>query len=537
VVCHSGLGTPTAATIYYGDGRGGFRSTVQMQTDVGSYGYEPDFMSLQLADVTGDGRPDLLVSASRVDRFFVYANDAAGKFFSTGTPYWHPPAPSGVWPAALTVVDIDGDGSNEVVTANPDEMPDAMVNVYHRADAGYLVLSERIPVRGSTTALLPADLDGDGTSELIAAHYGYNAISVVDVADTPAVDDQPRFEFDGFGYGMETFPAAGTAKALAVGDLDGDGCLDLAGASYSGVEVLYGCHAPATRVPVSDFDGDGFSDLLWRNPVTSEMNAWQWGDLQAWYTCRLPCPWWRGTPWTLGPRGDFDGDGTTDTFWRNQDDGRNLYLSRGVYERPLEAVANLAWEAVAAGDFDGDDRSDLLWRNRKTGENVVWGGGDRSARRELRTVSDTGWRVAGVGDFDGDGKSDILWRHHARGANVIWFAARGDRRKALDSVGVAWEVRGTGDFDGDGHDDVAWRNRGTGANTLWYSADKRQRQPLPSVTNLDWTIGAVGDYNADGRSDLAWRNLRTGANTIWRSAVRSDKQAVADADPLVDMIP
>src|SRR5690606_28102314 len=486
---------------------------------------------------TGDGRPDLLVSASRVDRFYVYANDGAGKFFSTGTPYWHPAAPSGAWPAALAVLDIDGDGNNEVVTANPDNQPDGRINIYRRADSGQLVLTERLPVRDSTTALLAADFDGDGDQEVLAAHYDFHAVSVVDVGEAPAIAGQPRFELPGFGYGLATFPAAGTAKTLALGDLDGDGCIDLAGATFPGVAVLYGCQPAKSRIPVSDLDGDGYSDLLWRNPVSAEMNTWQWGDLQAWYGCRLPCPWWRVPPWELGPSGDFDGNGATDTLWRNQADGRNLYLSRGLYEHVVTAVGNLDWEVVATGDFDGDDRSDLLWRNRRTGANVIWGGADRGRRRELRTVADRDWRVAGTGDFDGDGRSDIFWRHRTRGTNVVWSEGRGDRRVPLRPVGVDWGLKGIGDVDGDGHDDVVWRNRKDGRNTVWFSAEKRQRLTLPRVANLDWNIGAVGDYNGDGRSDLAWRNARTGANTIWRSAVRSDKQAVADMDPVVDMIP
>jgi hypothetical protein len=527
VVCHSDLGTPTAATMFYGDGHGGFRATAEMQTDVGSYGYYADFMSMRLADVTGDGRPDLLVSASRISSFYVYANDGHGGFFSTGTAYVHPMSPSGVFPSALTVLDVDGDGTNEVVTANPDDEPDGRVNLYRLGDNGLLVLSKRYPVHSSTTALLAADLDRDGRDELVAGHFGYNAASVLDLDTAADLARQRQFDMPGFAYGLSDAYPGGMSKALAIGDLDGDGCADLAVASSSGAFLLPGCQPQRRRTPRNDFDGDGVSDLLWQNTVTREFIVWQWADIDLWKTCPYPCPVYAVPPWSMGATGDFDGDGTTDTFWRNQQDGNNAYITAAYFTRPIAAVANLAWEVVATGDFDGDDRSDLLWRNRRTGANVTWGGADRASRLDLRTVADLDYRVAGTGDFDGDGHSEILWRHAKKGTDVIWaLSGRRDTRRVLPTINLQWEVQGIGDFDGDGKDDVFWRNTVTGANTIWPSADRTRRRVVPGVGNLDWNVGAVGDYNGDGRSDLAWHNRTTFANTIWLSANPKTKQDV-----------
>jgi hypothetical protein len=538
VLCHSGLGTPTAATIYYGDGRGGFRETAVLQTDVGSYGYTADFMSVRLADVTGDARPDLLVTASRIGMFYVYANDGRGGFFSTATPYAHPWSPSGVWPAALEVVDIDGDGTNEVVTATPDDRPDARLNIYRRGPNGLLVLGSRIPIYDSTTALLAADLDADGHADFVAGHYGFNAISVVDAYAGGGIDSQPLFELPGFGIGLQVTPGSGTSKALAFGDLNGDGCADLAAATYSGVFVMYGCRTPGRSVPVGDFDGDGVSDLLWRNDVTAELYDWRWADIQGWYDCALPCPVHKAPPWMPGPTGDFDGDGNTDTFWRNQEDGSNAFLAGALYNRPIDSVTNLDWQVVATGDFDGDDRSDLFWRNRSSGANAMWEGADGARRLNLRTVGDPNWRVAGAGDFDGDGRSDILWRHAVSGQTEIWFlSGERDTRRVLPMVNLQWQVQGVGDFNGDGRADVFWRNLVSGSNVLWLSGDSNKQRLLMDVPNLDWNVGAVGDYNGDGRSDLAWRNRRSGDNVIWESADAGYQEILARMDTAITLLP
>jgi len=536
-VCHSGLGTPTAATLFYGNGAGGFRATAELQTDVGTYGTQADFMSVQLADVTGDGLLDLLVTASRVDKFFVYANDGLGGFFSMATAYPHPLSPSGVWPAALRVADLDGDGVNEVITANPDNRPDARLNIYRRGMDGKLALSKRVPIYDSTTAILATDVDGDGRQELVTAHYGFNAISLLDAGAIDVAGGQPRFDLPGFSSGVGQARPIGTANALALGDLNGDGCVDLAGSTHSGVLLLYGCRPFKSQVPVSDFDGDGVSDLLWRNDGTTELYMWQWASFYAWQGCASPCPRHKVPPWMVQVVGDFDGDGNTDVFWRNLQNGSNAFLASAFYERTLTAVANQDWQVVAAGDFDGDDHSDLFWRNNRNGANAIWRSADYHKQQTTVSVTNLAWQVVGVGDFNGDGRSDVLWRHAVSGSNAIWLSGRHETQRAITGVtNPQWRVQGVGDFNGDGQDDIAWRNTVNGVNAIWLSADYRKQQVVSAVTNAEWNIGAVGDYNGDGRSDLMWRNRRTGANAIWRSARYDDQQLVEPFDTFISLL-
>jgi hypothetical protein len=531
IVCHSGVGTPTYATLFYGDGAGGFRARAELLTGAGSYGSDPDFMGLQLADVTGDGQPDLLLTASRINQFFVYPNDGLGGISSIAMAYPHPVSPSGVWPATIEVLDLDGDGVNEVVTASPDNQPDAKLNIYRRGANGYLTLSQRVPIYDSTTALLAADVDGDGDTELVAGHYGLNAVSVLGAGST-GVGNQARFELAGFSNGTAASRQVGRSNSLALGDLNGDGCVDLASATYSGVTVLHGCRPSINQLPASDFDGDGVSDLIWRAEGTGEYYLWQWADFEAWRKCLLPCPVYKVPPWVVQVFGDFDGDGNSDVFWRNRYTGENAILLSAFYERAITGVTNQDWQVVGAGDFDGDDRSDLLWRNLRTGANAIWRSGDYRQQQAMRAVTDLNWQVVGVGDFNGDGRSDILWRHASSGLNGIWLSGRFETQQAITGVtNRQWRVQGIGDFNGDGKDDIAWRNVGTGTNAIWLSANYRTQQALVAVTNLDWMIAAVGDYNGDGRSDLLWRNGRNGVNGIWHSANFAQQQAVATVSP------
>src|SRR5690242_13741151 len=65
------------------------------------------------------------------------------------------------------------------------------------------------------------------------------------------------------------------------------------------------------------------------------------------------------------PVGDFNGDGRSDVFWRNGGTGANtIWKSANVSTREaLVMVSNLRWTIVGQGDFDGDGHADVFWRN------------------------------------------------------------------------------------------------------------------------------------------------------------------------------
>ena len=524
IVCHSDTGD-TAGTIFLGDGAGGIKRRTEWET--GSFGMHPaDIKSIQVADVTGDGRPDLLVTSSKIDHFFVYSNNGAGGFSMQPVTYPHPRSPTDVWPAALHVIDLDGDGLNEVVTASPENQPDARLNVYRRDASGRLVLHQRIAVYDSPTALASADVDGDGDSELLVAHFGFNAVTLLG-AETSGLGNQKRFELPGFGNYYEISRVVGHSKHVAIGDLNGDGCADVVAATYSGVTLLYGCRPPRTSIPRNDFDGDGVSDVIWVDRRWSEFYLWQWADKNAWLQCVNPCPVHRPNPWSLQATGDFDGDGNTDTFWRNLSTGENLAMGAARFARNLTTVSSQDWQVVGVGDFDGDDRSDLFWRNARSGANAIWLSAEHRRQQPTRAVTDLSWSGAGVGEFNGDGRSDVLWRHARTGANATWLSGRFETQQATTGVtDLHWQVQGVGDFNADGSEDVMWRNVATGANTIWLSGRRNTQQSVTGVTNLDWSVVSVGDYNADGYSDLFWRDLRKGKSVIWLSGRWATQQHV-----------
>jgi len=526
IVCHDAKST---ITLFFGNGLGGIASTAEIRSSAGSFSVE-DFKSIRLADVTGDGLPDLVVTSSIVDSFFVHVNNGFGGFWPP-TAYVHPWSAMPVWPAAVEVLDLDGDGRNEVVTASPGNGAEAMLNIYRRGANGYLYLANRVPAYDSMTALATDDVDRDGDVDLVAGHYDFNAVSLLR-GGVDGLSNQTRFELPGFGSVLD-FWMSGDSSSIALGDLNGDGCEDLAGATYSGIQLLYGCRPFVSRLPVSDVNGDGVADLIWHLSTSSETYISQWAGLGGWQFCDPPGgSWWE--PETIG---DFDGDGNSEIFWRNRSSGANAVQYAEFQPTPLTGVTNQDWQVSGSGDFDGDDRSDLVWRNARTGANTIWKSAQSGTSQAVATVSDLRWKIVGVGDFDGDGRSDILWRNAVTGVNAIWRTGNSALAMSIPAVtNVAWQVAGVGDFNGDRTDDVLWRNVGTGANVIWLSASSSTSQQVLAVTNLDWFVASVADYDADGRSDLFWRNKSTGANVIWRSADNRQSLAVKAIDPAMTLI-
>lgn len=262
-----------------------------------------------------------------------------------------------------------------------------------------------------------------------------------------------------------------------------------------------------------DFDGDGASDILWRNTSGNNIIWKSANSLTPQYVYSL------STAWKVVGVADFSGDGRADILWRNG--GANVVWTSGLATSP-QAISSVPsyWSVAGTGDFNGDGRADILWRNGSL--NTIWRSGNASTQQAVSSLA-TPWAVAGVGDFDGDGTADILWRHPSTGGNIIWKSANASTPQYVSSVSTIWSVAGVADFDGDGRSDILWRST-SGGNAIWRSGNSGTQQAVNSVATY-WQVAGMGDFDGDGRSDIHWR---TGTlNVIWRAANASNQQTVA----------
>lgn len=226
---------------------------------------------------------------------------------------------------------------------------------------------------------------------------------------------------------------------------------------------------------------------------------------------------------------DFNGDGQSDLLWRNYVTGQNFIepvtiQPDSITRSPaidLPSVANPSWKLIGTLDFNNDNKPDLFWQNLDTGQVSLWrmNGTTVAAAEQLVGIDrvQPGWRAAGFADFNGDGHDDIVWRNYDNQKIAFWLM---DGRRVQSVVTVPntppanWALEGAADFDGDGHPDLVWRNYATGGNAI-YRMNGTTVGAFMSISRVGdgthgWDIEGTGDFNDDGRIDLIFRNYRTG---------------------------
>jgi ELWxxDGT repeat protein len=273
------------------------------------------------------------------------------------------------------------------------------------------------------------------------------------------------------------------------------------------------------RARESDFNGDGISDLVWRDSTTGQ-HAIHILD------SRGEVAEGRGIGGDLNlsivVMGDFNGDGVSDRIWRTGSVAtgtHTVHLLRANGSTLQGRSLGLSGFTIAAsGDYNGDGRTDLMWRSA-TGVHSIWLMNGVSPSSTAIVTIPVGWQVFGLsGNYDanGDGKDDVLLRRSSDGTTVLW-RMNGTQVAAVSQLtgAMAFTLAGVGDFDGDGRGDLIWRNNSTGRTSMWLMNDNKVKSTHLLGGDLTLQVVVTGDYNGDGRTDLVWRNATTGANTMW----------------------
>jgi hypothetical protein len=262
-----------------------------------------------------------------------------------------------------------------------------------------------------------------------------------------------------------------------------------------------------TVVGSGDFNGDARADVLWRNTATGAVYV-QHQDAGATLATSGFAPTVADANWQIVAIADFDGDGKSDLYWRNSVTGRNdLWLMNGAAPSIASTVyvePNASWKIKGAGDFNGDGRADVFWRNETTGRNYlqfmdglsILAGSDFTV-----DVADQAWQVAAIRDFDNDGRADLYWRNNATGRNDMWLM-NGTAIKSFATVynepNQAWQIVNSGDYNADGFPDLLWRNASTGDNYLMLmqgAAVLPGSAMLPRVADVNWRVTGLKGSN------------------------------------------
>jgi hypothetical protein len=183
--------------------------------------------TVRVGDFNGDGRLDAATYSGATAT--VRLNLADG---------WHrqTPVTAAEYINSIEVADVTGDGRTDLVVTAGGNRPASIVEVFGQTEGGTLGAGVVYPVVDIPEPIRAADITGDGRTDLVTAHGGWNTLSTLEQrADgtlaAPVTDELPyasHYSYDG----------------LAVGDVDGDDRPDVVIADYNhGLLIARNAHS------------------------------------------------------------------------------------------------------------------------------------------------------------------------------------------------------------------------------------------------------------------------------------------------------
>ncbi len=411
---------------------------VQLSWSRGAYGTGIGATGLHVVDLNGDGTREIVASAS------------GGGF--GGNTYWYvvKHAANGYAQSWISPQYSSSVNAVRIADANQDGAPDVLIayggKLEIRDGATLSVLRTITTTASSMLAPTIADVDSDGALELVFCDssnlYVYNLAS-------------GQAEWTGSGYG---------GSDLAVANVDGDAALEIIVAGGSSGWVLNGqTHAVEWQNPArfgyyvraGDLDGDGKAEVVA-------------GD--SWYKITI-----------------YDAD-----------------LQSPKYEIPID----LDLDALQLADVEKDGPLEIVYGDGQWGSVYVHNGATGALKWSVANPEHGVTDVA-VGDTDGDGVNELLWGagYSSTGPDYLFIADCATHQREWQSQDVSGPFYGLdyGDVDNDNQPELLYTcfESDSGYDDgLWFVHDARTmalEYQSPSPTGSNWTgLWRIRHANVDG---------------------------------------
>ncbi len=324
-------------------------------------------VSVAIADLNGDGKPDVVVANYCKSSCADIAEGGLGVLLGNGDGTFQQAVTydsGGTTAVSVAVADLNGDGKPDLVVVNYSS--NTVGVLMGNGDGTFQPVVTYGTGGGEPSWVAVADLNGDGKPDLVVANViGSGQMGVL--LGNGDGTFQPALTYGSFGY-----------YSVAVGDLNGDGKLDLVGAhsfTAGSVGVLLG-------------NGDG----TFQNEVTYDSG---------------------GSFPRSAAIADVSGDGKLDLLVVNRrsfDVGVLLGNGDGTFQAAVSYASGAQYvDSVAVADLDGDGEPDLVLANENFSVGVLLGNGDGTFQ-PATTFSTASYSLGSVAaaDVNGDGRPDLV---------------------------------------------------------------------------------------------------------------------------------
>ncbi|WP_414543033.1 DUF4347 domain-containing protein [Nostoc sp. CCY0012] len=325
----------------------------------------------------------------------------------------------------------------------------------------------------SPYAIAVGDVNENGILDLVTANNLSNTVSVLVGNGDGTFKPATTFSVLGFGGGGIR------PHAIALGDFDKDGDLDIVTANYNSndVSVLFGTRqsdpagfSPArtfavgtrpTSVAVGDFNHDGNLDLVTTNTNANNVSILLGDGNGNFGTAKNFLVGANPRSVTLG---DFNNDGKLDLAVANSTSNNvSILLGNGTGGFSSFGNSSLSTNpySISVGDFNNDGKLDLVTANNGSNNiSVLLGNNDGSFQTALNFDAGLTPTSVTVADFNDDGELDIgVANADANTTSILLGDGSGYFESPIDfGVGTAPLSLTAGDFNGDGKADLATAN-------------------------------------------------------------------------------
>jgi hypothetical protein len=352
-----------------------------------SSGSSPYF--IVAADVDGDGKLDLVAVDTAANSVSVFRNTSAPGSLTTNSFAARVTIAVGANPGDVAVVDLDGDGHPDIITAN--NINGSSISILQNSSSPGVITSNSFArfdlVEGSgASSVAIVDMNGDGKPDIAVANYNDYTISIFQNNSTPGVLTANSFA------APLTIPGPTYPRCVRAVDLDGDGKPDLIVTSYHGqsLSVFRNLTTPGTSLTTNSFDarvefalgaeghiisigdlnGDGKPDVVVDCEIPSRICIFQNLATNGSFTSQsfaprvdLPTGY---NAWGSSV-GDLDGDNRPDiVFANNYDNTFSFYqnlsaLSPQLTQQPANQIVSVGQNATFSVGATGNSPLSYQW--------------------------------------------------------------------------------------------------------------------------------------------------------------------------------